>query len=55
VEINDIEGEIRLQRAKCLSTIGHNGFEEKWKNFLLEVISMLFNSIDLFHVRNMVR
>jgi len=55
VKINDVEGEVSLQRAKCPPTIGHNGFEEKWENFLLEVISMLFNSIDIFHIRFMVR
>jgi hypothetical protein len=55
VEINDIEGEIRLQRAKCPSAIGQDRFEEKWKELLLEIISMLFHSIDLFHIRFMVR
>jgi hypothetical protein len=43
VEINDVEGEIFLQGTECPSTSRHNGFEEKWEQFLLETISMLFN------------
>jgi hypothetical protein len=50
VEINDVKGKILLQRSKCPPAIRHNGFEEKWEKFLLETISMLFHSIDLFHI-----
>jgi hypothetical protein len=55
VEINDVEREIFLQGAKCPPAIRHNGFEEKWEKFFLKTISMLFHSIDLFHIRFMVR
>jgi hypothetical protein len=55
VKVNNIVGEFFLQRAKCLSAIRHNGFEEKWKELLLKTISMLFHSIDLFHIRFMIR
>jgi hypothetical protein len=55
VEINDIEREIRLQRAKCFSAIGQDRFEEERKESCLKTISMLFNPIDLFQIRFMVR
>jgi hypothetical protein len=55
VEINDVEGEVFLQGAKCLPAVRHNGFEEKWKELLLKAISMLFHSTDVFHIRFMAR
>jgi hypothetical protein len=55
VEINDVEGMVFLERAKCPSTIRQNRFEEKWIELFLETVSILFNPADIFHIRFMVR
>jgi len=54
VEINDVEMEAFLQGAKCPPAIGHDRLEKEWKKLLVEIISMLFNAVDIFHIRFMI-